>query len=74
MNSAIPKLADVSCSPMRFLPGDRLLVRCQFSPSPAQVDSIKRTVQKWAGDHVEILVIDALAIEIELDRIAIAGK
>ena len=64
--SATPKIADVSCVPLRFLPGDRILVRARGILSLAQKKSLHKTISKWAGDHVEVLVIDdSVSLEIQ---------
>jgi len=55
---ATPRLADVHCIPMRFEPGDRILVKLKFMADKEAIRKVHRTVQKWAGDHVEVLVID----------------
>ena len=64
-----PRLADVQCTRMQFGPGDRLLVRVRQGPISGEANrKIHRMVQKWAGDHVEVLVIDLTQLEIEVER------
>ena len=60
-----PRLADVQCTNMQFQPGDRLLVRCAFELDKETRIKIQRMVEKWAGSHVEVLVIDSTLLDIE---------
>ena len=63
-----PRLADVQCTRMQFGPGDRLLVKSRRPINKEEKKKIHRMVQKWAGDHVEVLVIDLTQLEIEVER------
>lgn len=62
-----PKLADVQCSRLQFHPGDRVLVRVYQPLSVEQKKKLKRTVERWAGDQVEVLVINALEVGIHVE-------
>lgn len=62
-----PKLADVQCSRFQFQPGDRLLVRCHRHLSKEEERRLKKTVERWAGNQVEVLVINALEVQINVD-------
>lgn len=61
------KLANVDCTPMRFQPGDRILVRIRVSLSSGQKNDIRRIVEKWAGNMVEVLVIGP-EMEVQVER------
>lgn len=61
-------LADVSCTPIRFQPGDRILVRCKYPLTAEQRRRVQRAVERWAGGQVEVLVIDLTKEEIEIVR------
>lgn len=63
------KLADVQCTPIRFEPGDRILVRVHQRITPQQSKQIRRTVEKWAGNIVEVLVIDMTLMDIEIQKL-----
>ena len=63
-----PRLVDVQCSRMQFGPGDRLLVKSRQPISKEERKKIHRMAQRWAGDHVEVLVIDLTKLEIEIER------
>ena len=63
-----PRLADVQCSRFVFKPGARLLVKSRRPINKEEKKKIHRMVQKWAGDHVEVLVIDLTQLEIEVER------
>jgi len=66
-----PKLADVQCSRMEFKPGDRLLVKVYASLDRDQKQKLLRAVQKWAGRDVEVFIIDARMMEMQVERPAI---
>ncbi len=67
MTGAVPRLADVHCTRINFEPGSRLLVRSRQPLDSASRRRLHRTIQKWAGDHVNILIIDP-NLEIEIER------
>ncbi len=61
-----PRLADVNCQPMRFAPGDRILVRTTHRLDKQAERKLKRTVAKWSGlDESLVLVYSLLDMEIE---------
>ena len=62
-----PRLADVQCSRLRFQPGDRVIVRVYRPISDEQTKKLRRTVERWAGDQVEVLVINALEMSIGVE-------
>ncbi len=65
--------ADVNGSAIRFVPGDRILVRTPHRLDRSQTRQLKKAVQKWVGlgDAVEILVICTRDVDVEVER---AGK
>ena len=65
-----PKLADVQCTRLKFQPGDRVIVRVFRQISLEQEKRLKRTVEKWAGDVVEVLVINGLEMSIDVETAA----
>lgn len=64
----LPHIAEVTCTPMRFLPGDRVLVRVYTTLDRDQKNHLINTVKKWAGREVEVMVIDARMMEIEVEN------
>ena len=62
-----PRLMDVNCTPMEFPAGSRLLVQSRVPVDSSQRKQIHKMVQKWAGDHVEVLVIGP-ELEFKLER------
>jgi len=56
--TANPKLMDVQCSRMQFQPGDKILVKARTILSSLERKQIRKMVEKWAGDHVAVLVVD----------------
>ena len=65
-----PKLADVQCTRLKFQPGDRVIVRVYRPISLEQEKRLKRTVEKWAGDCVEVLVINGTEMSIDVETAA----
>jgi hypothetical protein len=68
LTPAKQKLADVNCVPIRFKPGDRILVRMFQRTSREDMKKIRRTVERWAGSHVEVLVVDCTQMEIKIEQ------
>jgi len=63
-----PRLADVQCSRLSFKPGDKLIVKLQPRTPPwsrSEIKQVKKMVEKWTGDYVEVLVVDLTVMEIE---------
>ena len=63
-----PKLSDVQCSRVVFQPGDRVLVRVYHNLDWEQERKLRRTIQKWAGVDVEILIINPLEMELKIEH------
>jgi len=67
IGQARARLADVQCSRFEFRPGDKVVVRVFHPLAQEQVKKLKKTVEKWAGDQVEVLVINALEMAIHVE-------
>jgi len=63
-----PLLADINCSKINFQPGDRLLVKLHQPMGNDQIAKLRKTVQRWAGKDVEILIYDGLSMEMKVER------
>ena len=63
-----PRLADVQCTRMQFQPGDRLLVKVFQPKTPSEMKKIRKMVERWAGSHVEVLVVDVTQMEIRIEQ------
>lgn len=61
-------LADVQCSRLKFEPGDRILVRTYHRLHRDDRKKLERTVRRWAGTDVEILIFDATQMEISVEK------
>ena len=61
-----PTIAEVSCVPLRFKPGDKILVKVWMDLTDQQRQRLKRTVESWSG--VEALIIDARVVELEIKK------
>lgn len=68
IGKARARLADVQCSRMQFQPGDRILVRVFQQLDKEQLRRLQRSVERWAGNHVEVLIIDVTKMEISVER------
>ena len=62
----LPRLADVSCTRMRFDPGDRILVKVRQDLSREDAAKLRKSVERWAGNAVEVLVMNANNVELEV--------
>jgi hypothetical protein len=65
-----PTLAEVHCTPLRFQPGDRILVRVLGPCDNERKNRIDRMVTKWAGGDVEVLVYSATEMSISVETAA----
>jgi len=63
-----PKIADVQCSRYVPQPGDRILVRVFRKLSRDEGKKIRRSIEKWAGKDVEVLIYDATKLEVSVDK------
>ena len=63
-----PKLVSIDCSRYAFQPGDKILIRAFGALDPTQKTQIRKTVEKWAGCELDILIIDTTQMEIEVSR------
>ncbi len=62
------RIAEVNCTKMHFDPGDRILVKLKQPIGVIEERKLRRTVEKWAGDGIEILIIDTTKMGIEFER------
>jgi len=63
-----PRLADVQCSRLQFSPGDRILVRTYHRLDQAQKRRLEKTIQKWAGVSVEVLIYCTQDFDIAIEK------
>ena len=52
------KIQDVKCTPVMLQPGTRLLVQVQRTLNKEEYEQLRKTIQKWAGPMVPVLIID----------------
>ena len=63
-----PRLADVQCSRLQFQPGDRILVRSYHKLDVSETRKLRKTIEKWAGVSVEVLIYDGTEMEITVEK------
>ena len=61
------RIAEIQTSAIRFLPGDKLIVRTQQKLGREQAEKLKRAITKWAGEDVDIIVLSK-EIDLTLQR------
>lgn len=66
--TARPRIADVQCSRLKFEPGDRILVKSRHKLDPYQQKQIKKSIQKWAGTDIEVLIYCEMDLSIEIAK------
>ena len=49
-------------------PGDRIIAKVHENYTDREMKKIKKMVQRWAGADVEVLVVNALRMEVIVDR------
>ncbi|MCK5615524.1 hypothetical protein KAR91_77385 [Candidatus Pacearchaeota archaeon] len=64
----VPRLADVKLRAVKFQPGDRILVDVYQVLSINEINKLKKTVEKWAGGCVEVLIVNRNLFKIEVDH------
>ena len=66
--AAAPRLADVHCEKIQFQPGDRVLVNVYVHIDEATGKKLVKTVQRWAGEDVEVLVVDNTKMRVSIEQ------
>ncbi len=61
------RLADIQLSKIPLKPGDKLIVRTRTRLEPDVQRRIRRTIQKWAGEGVDVLIYCKLDMEVEIE-------
>lgn len=65
---AVPRLANVQCSRLRFEDGDRIIVRLFQPLDDDGKRKLYKTVKNWAGAEVEILIVDETKMEVIVEK------
>ena len=63
-----PRIANIDCSKIRFQPGDRLLVRSFHRLDKYDKEKLRKSIQKWAGEGVRILIICTQDLDISIEQ------
>lgn len=63
-----PGLADVQCSRLVFEPGDRVIVRHFGKLDSDQRRKLRKTIERWAGVDVEVLIVDTSRMEVRVEK------
>ena len=63
-----PGLAEVQCCRLKFEPGDRVIVRVFEKISDDQRKKLRRTVEKWAGVDIEVLIVDNTRMDVTIEK------
>lgn len=63
----LPRICEVRCFKMSFAPGDRILVRLKCRLDADQRRRLQRTIERWAGDGVPVLLVDCAEVEIDIE-------
>jgi len=66
--SKLPRIADVKCQRLQFQPGDRVLVRSNHKLTVDEERKLRRSIVKWAGGEVEVLIYCILDVEVWVER------
>ena len=63
-----PGIADVQCRRMTFQPADRIIVRVRDKLDSYQKKRLRKSVRKFAGCEVEVLIINELEMDFEVQK------
>lgn len=64
----LPRLADVQCNRVQFRPGDRVLVRVYQQLDRDALERLRKTVVRWTGPDVEVLIVDGSRMEVQIEH------
>lgn len=64
----LPRIADVKCSRLQFQPGDRILVQSRHRLTKDELRKLRKSIQKWAGCEVEVLIYCPLDFDITIEK------
>jgi len=64
----VPRIADIQCSRIQFEPGDRVLVKVNHRINQEDRKRLTRSIKKWAGVDVEVLIYCILDMDITIDK------
>ncbi len=63
-----PRIADIQCTRLQFQPGDRILVRSHHRLDLEDKKKLKKSIRRWAGVEVEVLIICTLDLDISIEK------
>lgn len=63
-----PTIADVQCQRLKFQPGDPVLVRTYHKLDKDQKRKLQRSIIKWAGCEVRVMIINCLEMDLEFQK------
>ncbi len=61
-----PRIAEVSCSKIRFEDGDRIIVKSFCHLEPEQKRKLTKSLRAWAGAEIEVFIYCALDFDIQI--------
>lgn len=65
---SVPKLAEIRCEKIQFNPGDRILVRVYEKLSNEQDCRLRKTIERWAGTDINILIVCEKEVDFQIER------
>ncbi len=64
----LPRIANINCTRIKFEPGDRILVRTVHKLDHEQQKKIRRSICRWAGVEVEVLIVCLAEMDVTIDK------
>jgi len=64
----LPKVANVDFSRLKIEPGDRVIVRYWCDLSEDERRKLRKSVSRWAGSDVEVLLVDVKRFDVDVER------
>ncbi len=68
LSNRAPRLAEVQCSRLQFQPGDRVIVRTMHRLTSEEQKKLRRTIVKFAGCEIEVLIYCMADMEITVEK------
>lgn len=67
--AVVPRIADVRLQRIQFQPGDRVLVCVHHRIDLEQERKLRKSIEKWAGGAVEVLIYSNLDADIQIEQV-----
>lgn len=68
LRKPMQRIADVQCTRLVFQPGDRIKVDVNYPLDKDEEKKLLRSIRRWAGVDVRILIVDRTKMRVEIEK------